>query len=155
MLIKTNLIRIIANLYLEAWRIKIRGLFEFIFMEKKKILIIEDDSILQKALLEFLTAEGFETMSALDGEEGVKIGKEKKPDLILLDIVLPKMDGYEVLKAMKADENTKKIPIILLTNLGSLNDVQKALDLGATTYLIKADYKLEEVTKKIKEVLNI
>lgn len=124
-------------------------------MEKKKILIIEDDSILQKALLEFLTAEGFETMSALDGEEGVKIGKEKKPDLILLDIVLPKMDGYEVLKAMKADENTKKIPIILLTNLGSLNDVQKALDLGATTYLIKADYKLEEVTKKIKEVLNI
>ncbi len=140
---------------MEAWRIKIRGLFEFIFMEKKKILIIEDDSILQKALLEFLTAEGFETMSALDGEEGVKIGKEKKPDLILLDIVLPKMDGYEVLKAMKADENTKKIPIILLTNLGSLNDVQKALDLGATTYLIKADYKLEEVTKKIKEVLNI
>lgn len=124
-------------------------------MEKKKILIVEDDSILQKALLEFLTAEGFETMSALDGEEGVKIGKEKKPDLILLDIVLPKMDGYEVLKAMKADESTKKIPIILLTNLGSLNDVEKALDLGATTYLIKADYKLEEVTKKIKEVLNI
>jgi DNA-binding response OmpR family regulator len=124
-------------------------------MEKKKILIIEDDSILQEALLEFLTAEGFETISALDGEEGVKIGKEKKPDLILLDIVLPKMDGYEVLKAMKADESTKKIPIILLTNLGSLNDVQKALDLGATTYLIKADYKLEEVTKKIKEVLNI
>ena len=124
-------------------------------MEKKKILIIEDDSILQEALLEFLTAEGFETISALDGEEGVKIGKEKKPDLILLDIVLPKMDGYEVLKAMKADESTKKIPIILLTNLGSLNDVQKALDLGATTYLIKADYKLEEVTRKIKEVLNI
>ena len=124
-------------------------------MEKKKILIIEDDSILQEALLEFLTAEGFETISALDGEEGVKIGKEKKPDLILLDIVLPKMDGYEVLKAMKADESTKKIPIILLTNLGSLNDVEKALDLGATTYLIKADYKLEEVTKKIKEVLNI
>jgi len=124
-------------------------------MEKKKILIIEDDSVLQKALTEFLTAEGFETVSALDGEEGVKIGKEKKPDLVLLDIVLPKMDGYEVLKTMKADEGTKNIPIILLTNLGSVNDVEKALGLGATTYLIKADYKLEEVTKKIKEVLNI
>jgi len=127
----------------------------FTSMEKKKILIIEDDSILQKALQEFLIAEGFETLSALDGEEGVKIGKEKKPDLILLDIILPKMDGYEVLKAMKSDESTKNIPIILLTNLGSLNDVEKALDLGATTYLIKADYKLEEVAKKIKEVLNI
>jgi CheY-like chemotaxis protein len=68
---------------------------------------------------------------------------------------LPKMDGYEVLKAMKSDESTKKIPIILLTNLGSLSDVEKALELGATTYLIKADYKLEEVTKKIKEVLNM
>lgn len=127
----------------------------FTSMEKKKILIIEDDSILQKALQEFLIAEGFETLSALDGEEGVKIGKEKKPDLILLDIILPKMDGYEVLKAMKSDESTKNIPIILLTNLGSLNDVEKALGLGATTYLIKADYKLEEVAKKIKEVLNI
>jgi DNA-binding response OmpR family regulator len=124
-------------------------------MEKKRILIIEDDEILQKALQEFLASEGFETTSALDGEEGVKAGKENKPDLILLDIVLPKLDGYEVLKAMKSDENTKKIPVVLLTNLGSLSDVQKALDLGATTYLIKADYKLEEVAEKIKEVLNI
>lgn len=116
---------------------------------------MEDDNILREALQEFLTAEGFETMSASDGEAGIKIGKEKKPDLILLDIILPKMNGYEVLKAMKADESTKNIPIIILTNLGSLNDVEKALNLGATTYLIKADYKLEEVTNKIKEVLNM
>ena len=129
-----------------------KGVF---FMEKKKILIIEDDNILQEALREFLTAEGFETLSALDGEDGIKIGKEKKPDLILLDIILPKMDGYEVLKVMKEDESAKNIPIIILTNLGSLNDVEKALNLGATTYLIKADYKLAEVTNKIKEVLNM
>lgn len=124
-------------------------------MEKKKILIVEDDGILQKALQEYLLAEGFETLSALNGEEGVNIAKEKKPDLILLDIILPKMDGYEVLKTVKLDDVTKNIPIIILTNLGSLNDVEKALELGATTYLIKADYKLEEVANKIKEILNI
>jgi DNA-binding response OmpR family regulator len=122
---------------------------------EKKILIIEDDNVLQKALQEFLTSEGFETISALDGEEGVKKTKESKPDLVLLDIILPKKDGYEVLKEIKSDPETKAIPAILLTNLGSLNDVEKALELGATTYLIKADYKLEEVVGKIKEVLKI
>ena len=124
-------------------------------MEKKKILVIEDDSVLQKALQEYLTAEGFEIESALDGEEGVKRAKDNYHDLILLDIILPKKDGYEVLKDLKSDENTKKTPVVLLTNLGSLNDVEKALEMGATTYLIKADYKLEEVAKKIKEVLKI
>lgn len=125
------------------------------FMEKKKILIIEDDNILQKALQDFLSEEGFEIASALDGEEGVKITKTFAPDLILLDIILPKKDGYEVLKELKSSEETNKIPIVLLTNLGSLNDVEKALALGATTYLIKADYKLEEVTKKIREILKV
>ena len=124
-------------------------------MEKKKILVIEDDSVLQKALQEFLVEEGFEMFSALDGEEGIKMGKEKLPDLILLDIILPKKDGYEVLKELKSEEVTKKIPVVLLTNLGSLNDVEKAIEMGATTYLIKADYKLEEVANKIKEILDI
>jgi DNA-binding response OmpR family regulator len=124
-------------------------------MEKKNILIVEDDSILQKALQEFLIEEGFEAVSALDGEEGLKMAKAKKPDLILLDIILPKKNGYEVLAELKSDEETKKIPVILLTNLGSLSDVEKALELGATTYLIKADYKLEEIVKKIKETLKI
>lgn len=124
-------------------------------MEKKKILIVEDDGILQKALQEFLLEDGFEVFGALDGEEGLEMAKGKNPDLILLDIILPKKDGYEVLKELKLDENTKKIPVVLLTNLGSINDVEKALEMGATTYLIKADYKLEEVVKKIKEILNI
>ncbi|MFA5777036.1 MAG: response regulator [Parcubacteria group bacterium] len=124
-------------------------------MEKKKILIVEDDCILQKALQEFLVEEGFEIFCALDGEEGVKMGKEKTPDLILLDIILPRKDGFEVLKELKSYEKTKKIPVVLLTNLGSLNDIEKAIALGATTYLIKADYKLEEVSRKIKEILGI
>ena len=118
-------------------------------------MIVEDDSILQRALQEFLSGEEFESSVASDGEEGVRVAKMKKPDLILLDIILPKKNGYEVLTELKADEETKNIPVILLTNLGSLSDVEKALELGATTYLIKADYKLEEVVKKIKEVLKM
>ncbi len=118
-----------------------------------KILIVEDEPTLHKALEEFLTEEKFTILNAFDGEEGVKIAKEKMPDLILLDIVLPKKDGYEVLDILKADEKTKKIPVILLTNLESMENVQKAFDKGATTYLVKSNYKLEEIVKKVKETL--
>jgi len=124
-------------------------------MEKKKLIIIEDDIVLQKALQDFLLSENFEVVSALNGEEGVDLIMTEKPDLILLDIILPKKDGYEVIKEVRGNEDTKDIPIVLLTNLGSLNDVERALALGATTYLVKADYKLEEVTEKIKEILNM
>lgn len=120
-----------------------------------KILIVEDDAVLQNALGSYLGAEGFEVKTAEDGEVGVQMAFTEKPDLILLDIVLPKKDGYEVLKEVRANEDTKHTPIVLLTNLGSISDVEKALELGATTYLVKADYKLEEVTAKIKEILHI
>jgi DNA-binding response OmpR family regulator len=123
--------------------------------DKKRLLVVEDDTILQRALQDFLTSEGFEIFVASDGEVGISTAKEKIPDLVLLDIILPKKDGYEVLAALKNDEKTKNIPIILLTNLGSLNDVEKAIELGATTYLVKSDYKLEEVAKKIKETLKM
>ena len=121
----------------------------------KKILIVEDDLVLQKALSDYLVTENFEIKCAEDGEIGIKMALTEKPDLILLDIVLPKKDGYAVLQEVRADESAKHIPIVLLTNLGSISDVEKALELGATTYLVKADYKLEEVTAKIKEILNI
>lgn len=120
-----------------------------------KILIVEDDPVLQKTLQEFLVGEGFEVFSAGDGDEGVRTAIKEKPDLVLLDIILPKKNGYEVIKEIKANENTKKIPIVLLTNLGGIHDVEKALDLGATTYLIKSDYKLEEIVKKVKEILEM
>lgn len=124
-------------------------------METKKLLIIEDDIVLQKALGDYLVTEGFEIKCAQDGEVGIEMALTEKPDLILLDIVLPKKDGYAVLQEVRADAGTRHIPIVLLTNLGSISDVEKALELGATTYLVKADYKLEEVTAKIKEILNI
>lgn len=118
-------------------------------------MIIEDEATLQKSLLEFLTAEEFEVASALDGERGVEMAKSEKPDLVLLDIVLPKKDGYEVLTELKQNDATKNIPVILLTNLESPEDIDKAFEKGASTYLVKSNYKLEEVVKKIKETLKM
>ena len=83
----------------------------------------------------------------------MKLAKSIKPDLILLDLILPKIHGFDVLKELKEDEKTKEIPIIVLTNLERVEDVEKALELGATTYLVKADYTLEEVIEKIKNAL--
>lgn len=122
--------------------------------KKQKILIVEDEATLQKALSEYLVLEGFAVVNALDGEQGAQMAKKEKPDLILLDIILPKKDGYEVMDELKAGEETKNIPIILLTNLGGAEDVEKAFSKGATTYLVKADYKLEDVVKKIRETLH-
>jgi DNA-binding response OmpR family regulator len=124
-------------------------------MSKKKILIIEDEDTLQRALLEFLEAEGFEAISASDGETGIEMVKKEKPDLVLLDIIIPKKDGYKVLAEIKKDPETKKIPVILLTNLESPEDIQRAFDLGATTYLVKSNYKLEDVVNRIKEMLKM
>lgn len=119
----------------------------------KKILFVEDEAALQKTLGDVLTQEGYKVLNALNGEIGLNMAKTEKPQLILLDLVLPKMHGFEVLKALKADEETKDIPIIVLTNLESMGDVEKALELGATTYLVKASYTLEEVVSKIKKAL--
>jgi DNA-binding response OmpR family regulator len=124
-------------------------------MEKKKILVIEDEETLQKALKEYLTEEKFIVVSALDGEEGLVLSEKEQPDLILLDIVLPKIDGFKVLEGIKENRKTKNIPVILLTNLESVEDIQKAFEKGATTYLVKSDYKLEDVVKKIKETLKM
>jgi len=120
----------------------------------KTILFVEDEFTLQKTLGEVLTKEGYQVISALDGEIGLRMAKEKKPDLILLDLILPKMNGFEVLKKIKEDEAIKDIPIIVLTNLEGMEDIQKALELGAATYLVKANYSLEEVLEKIKKTIN-
>lgn len=119
----------------------------------KKILFIEDESALQKTLGDIIKTEGYNIISALDGEIGLKLAKTEKPDLILLDLVLPKANGFEVLEKLKKDEQTKNIPVIVLTNLESIQEVDKAIELGATTYLVKAHYGLKEVVKKIKKAL--
>ena len=119
----------------------------------KTILFIEDESALQKTFGDLLREEGYEMISALDGEVGLRLAKEKKPDLILLDLILPRIHGFDVLKQLKEDPETKDIPIIVLTNLEGIGDVDKAIRLGAKTYLVKAQYTLEEVMEKIKKAL--
>jgi two-component system, OmpR family, alkaline phosphatase synthesis response regulator PhoP len=119
----------------------------------KKILFVEDESALQKTFGEVLMQEGYQVISAMDGEEGLRLAQTEKPDLILLDLVLPKLHGFEVLKKLKEDSSTEDIPVIVLTNLESTGDVEKAVELGATTYLVKANYDLEDVLKKVKDAL--
>ena len=119
----------------------------------EKILIIEDDSFLSEMYATKLTQAGFKVEIADNGQEGFAKIKEGKPDLVLLDIVLPKMDGFEILKIIKADDQLKNIPVIMLTNLGQKTEVEKGLVLGANAYIIKAHYTPAAVMEKIKEVL--
>ncbi|MFH1451229.1 MAG: response regulator [bacterium] len=119
-----------------------------------KILFIEDEFALQKTLGSFLSQEGYEVISALDGEIGLRFAEKDKPDMILLDLILPKMNGFEVLQKLKENEETQKIPVLVLTNLEEMNDINRAIELGATTYLVKAQYSLDEVLEKIKSVLD-
>ncbi len=119
----------------------------------KTILLIEDEFALQKTIGDVLSQEGFAIASALDGEAGLRIARDKLPDVILLDLILPKANGFDVLKSLKAHEETKHIPVVVLTNLESMEDIQKALDLGAMTYLVKSNYTLKEVVEKVKNAL--
>lgn len=119
----------------------------------RTILFVEDEAAIQKSLTDTLKKEGYEVISALDGQTGLHLAKAKKPDLILLDLILPKMDGFELLDQLKKDPATKDIPIIILTNLERMEDVEKALKLGAKTYLTKANYTLQEVVDKVEKAL--
>jgi len=119
----------------------------------KKILLIEDDLSLQKAFVDFLKKENYQVLTANDGLKGLEIAKEEKPNVILLDLILPKMKGLSVLEKIKEDELTKDIPVIILTNLEDPEGIEKAIEKGATAYLIKKDYSLKELLEKIKENL--
>lgn len=119
----------------------------------KKILLIEDEAALQKSLGDTLTEEGFLVLSALDGEVGERLAKSEKPDLIILDLILPRKDGLEVFRSLKDDELTRDIPVVVLTNLERIEHVEKVLEMGAKTYLVKANYTLREIVEKIKQTL--
>ncbi len=118
----------------------------------KKILFIEDEKRLQEALGVKLKAEGYEVLSAMDGKSGLEMAEKEKPDLILLDLILPKMDGFQVLEAIKAKPSISAIPIIILSNLESGKDIERCLALGVRSYLAKANYSLEEIAQKVSEV---
>ncbi|MFH0987453.1 MAG: response regulator [Patescibacteria group bacterium] len=118
-----------------------------------KLLIVEDDKFLRDLLSKKLSEENFSIATAVDGEEGVKKIQEENPSLILLDLILPGMNGFEVLKKSKENPVTKEIPVIVLSNLGQKEDVDRAIKLGAKDYLIKAHFTLEEIVEKIKKYL--
>ncbi len=120
----------------------------------KTILFIEDESALQKTFSDMLLQEGYEIISAPDGQSGLRLAKTKKPDLILLDLILPEMHGFDVLKFLKQDTETKDIPVIVLTNLEQAEDIERVLAFGVTTYLVKSNYSLKEILGKIRQVLS-
>ena len=125
-------------------------------MNKKiKILIAEDDSFLAQMYSDKLEAEGFDVILATDGVEAIDKMKLEKPELILLDLIMPKKDGFEVLNEKLIDNTIKDIPVIVLTNLSQNEDIKKCYDLGAKDFMIKAYFVPSEIIKKIKSSLNI
>jgi len=119
----------------------------------KKILIIEDEEILLDLIQKRLTQEGYKIYIARNGEEGLEKIKEEKPDLILLDIVMPKMGGFEVMEIINKDKEFKDIPIIIISNSGQPVELSRAKELGIKDWLIKTDFDPSEVVSKVKKQL--
>lgn len=123
-------------------------------VKPKKILIVEDDKFLAKMLSKVLESSNYEVVFATNGKEGLLKAANSDIDLILLDIMLPDIDGFDILESLKRDDKTKKIPVIILSNLGQPEDVSRGRQLGARDYLVKSDLSLDEVVKKIKKNLS-
>ena len=119
----------------------------------KIILIVEDDKFLRELIVKKLEEEGYQTVEAVDGEEALETVKKTPSDLILLDLILPGVDGFEVLRQIKEEPSLASIPVIILSNLGQREEVERGLKLGAADYLIKAHFTPGEIIKKIKETL--
>ena len=120
---------------------------------KKNILIVEDDEFFRELLKKKLLSLGFHIFEASNGEEGVEQTNQKKPDLIILDLLLPNIDGFEVLSKVKTNPETSSTPVIIVSNLGQQEDVERGLKLGAADYLIKSQFDIESIVAKIKGVL--
>jgi DNA-binding response OmpR family regulator len=121
--------------------------------DQKKILIIEDDEFLRSLAAKRLEKESYNVVTAVDGDSGIKLASEEAPDIILLDLLLPGLSGYEVLEKLRATDGTKTTPVIVFSNLGQKEDVEKAKKLGANDFLIKANFSLDDVVAKIQEYL--
>ena len=122
-------------------------------MPEKKILIVEDDKMISSMYETKLKQEGFAIFTAADGQQGLEMAIKEKPDIVLLDIILPAMDGFAVLQELRLNPGTKNIPIIMLTNLGTSEDKEKGEKMGATDYLVKANLTPAQVTDAVKKYL--
>jgi len=122
-------------------------------MAKAKVVWIEDDEFLNSLITRKLVSEGYDVQAALNGEEGIKLIQKDLPDVILLDILLPEMNGYDVLEKIKSTPETKDVPVILFSNLASKEDIDKGYNLGASKFLIKSSLVPDEIVGEIEEVL--
>lgn len=122
-------------------------------IKNKKVLIVEDDPFITDVYVLKLESEGYDVETAEDGIIGLGKLKKKKYDIILLDILMPNLDGFKVLEQIKMNPVVSKIPVVILTNLSQKKDIQKGLDLGATDYIIKTKFTPTEVVKTINKVL--
>lgn len=118
-----------------------------------KVLIVEDDSLLSRMYQKVFKFENYEVVVAGNGREGVAAAKKEKPTIILLDIMMPDMDGLQALAELKKSEATKEIPVIMLTNMAGSHDIETALSRGAVKYIIKSEHDPKEVVDMVKEVI--
>ncbi|HJV32864.1 MAG TPA: response regulator [Patescibacteria group bacterium] len=119
----------------------------------KTVLIVEDEQSMQRALKNKLEHAGYAVIAANDGEEAIDALRSSKPDLVLLDLIMPKLDGISVLRQMKSDDALRGVPVVILTNLSSGDKVAEAMQLGTFDFLVKANYSLDDVLKKVNERL--
>ncbi len=119
----------------------------------KRILVAEDDRFLRKAAEVTLRRHGFTVLTASDGEAAVQMARAETPDLVLLDLIMPRLQGFEVLRTLKQDPATQAIPVIVLSNLGQPSDVRQAMEEGAAAYFVKADLSLQALVQRVEEAL--
>lgn len=119
-----------------------------------KIVCAEDDKLMSESLVQGFKDAGFEAHPAMDGEEAIAKIKEVKPDIVLLDIMMPKLDGIGAVWELKADAETEKIPVVMLTNLSDPDTISKIMEAGVTDYLLKSEQSIDQIVAKVKEVMN-
>lgn len=122
------------------------------YMDKKlRVLLIEDDKFLIKLYSDKLIRDGFDVSMAISGEEGLGKVAGEKPDLVLLDVILPQKNGFDILSELKLNPETKHIPVVMLTNLGQDSDVKRGLELGAVDYLVKTDFSITKLPQIVRQ----
>ena len=119
----------------------------------RRVLLAEDDRFLRKAAETTLKRQGYAVLATADGEEALRVARTDAPDLILLDLIMPKLNGFDVLRALKGDAATADIPVIILSNLGQDKDVQQAMEAGAAAYFVKADLSLQALVRHVEDAL--
>jgi PleD family two-component response regulator len=121
--------------------------------DKPFVLVIEDDKFLRELLVRKLGSEGFEVQNAIEAQAAFTILAERKPKIILLDLILPGIDGFEILARIKADQKIADVPVIILSNLGQKEDLDKAMSLGAQDFMVKANFTLDEIVTKVRGIV--